>query len=81
MNDALVVSACKLIAASQEQSGRAKPLQFHTGLGDNDISPLKSNPACLQPLIEDFPTVPIVLLLLHPRSRLPRHSLQKRLSR
>lgn len=62
MDDALVVSACKLIAASHEQSGRAKPLQFHTGLGDNDISLLKSNPACLQPLIEEFPTVPIVLL-------------------
>lgn len=62
MNDALVVSTCKLIAASHQQHGRAKPLQFHTGLGDNDINLLDSNPACLQPLIQHFPTVPIVLL-------------------
>ena len=62
MNDALVISTCKLIAAAHEQGQRAKPLQFHTGLGDNDISLLKSNPAHLQGLIESFPTVPIVLL-------------------
>jgi len=62
MNDALVISACKLIAASVQQSGTAKPLQFHTGLGDNDINLLDSNPACLQPLITAFPNVPIVLL-------------------
>lgn len=62
MNDALVVSTCKLIAAGYRQSDFAKPLQFHTGLGDNDISLLHSNPGCLQPLIKAFPTVPIVLL-------------------
>lgn len=62
MNDALVISACKLIAAAREQTGRGKPLQFHTGLGDNDISLLGANPARLQPLIEEFSTVPIVLL-------------------
>ncbi|KAK0899518.1 hypothetical protein LTR91_017062 [Friedmanniomyces endolithicus] len=62
MNDALVISACKLIAAADEQGAAAKPLQFHTGLGDNDISLLDSSPACLQPLIKHFPTVPIVLL-------------------
>ncbi|KAK1069601.1 hypothetical protein LTR74_004714 [Friedmanniomyces endolithicus] len=62
MNDALVISACKLIAAADEQGATAKPLQFHTGLGDNDISLLDSSPACLQPLIKHFPTVPIVLL-------------------
>ncbi|TKA60632.1 hypothetical protein B0A55_10592, partial [Friedmanniomyces simplex] len=62
MNDALVISACKLIAAAYEQGGMPKPLQFHTGLGDNDISLLDSSPACLQPLIKHFPTVPIVLL-------------------
>lgn len=63
MNDALVISACKLIAAGYEQKdGVAKPLQFHTGLGDNDISLLDSNPACLQPLIKHFPSVPFVLL-------------------
>lgn len=62
MNDALVISTCKLIAAGLEEKGKAKPIQFHTGLGDNDISLLDSNPACLQPLIKEFPTVPIVLL-------------------
>lgn len=62
MNDALVISACKLIAAGHRQTGRAKPLQFHTGLGDNDISLLDSNPGCLQPLIKAFPNVPTVLL-------------------
>ncbi|KAK5716722.1 hypothetical protein LTR15_009614 [Elasticomyces elasticus] len=62
MNDALVISTCKLIAAAYQQDGMAKPLQFHTGLGDNDISLLDSSPACLQPLIKQFATVPIVLL-------------------
>lgn len=62
MNDALVISTCKLIAAGFTEKGTAKPLQFHTGLGDNDISLLDSNPGCLQPLIAAFPTVPIVLL-------------------
>lgn len=62
MNDALVISTCKLIAAEYRQQDVAKPLQFHTGLGDNDIHLLDSDPACLQPLIKHFPTVPIVLL-------------------
>ena len=62
MNDALVISTCKLIAAGYRQRDVAKPLQFHTGLGDNDISLLDSDPSCLQPLIGAFPTVPIVLL-------------------
>lgn len=62
MNDALVISTCKLITAGYRQHAILKPLQFHTGLGDNDISLVDSNPGCLQPLIENFPTVPIVLL-------------------
>lgn len=62
MNDALVISTCKLIADGYQRQGAAKPLQFHTGLGDNDINLLDSNPACLQPLIKHFPTVPVVLL-------------------
>jgi len=62
MNDALVISTCKLIAAGFVEKGKAKPLQFHTGLGDNDISLLDSNPGCLQPLVASFPTVPVVLL-------------------
>jgi hypothetical protein len=62
MNDALVISTCKLIAAGFVEKGKAKPIQFHTGLGDNDISLLDSNPGCLQPLVAAFPTVPVVLL-------------------
>lgn len=62
MNDAIVISTCKLIAAGYRQHDIAKPLQFHTGLGDNDINLLDSDPGCLQPLITEFPRVPIVLL-------------------
>lgn len=62
MNDALVISTCKLIAAGFQQRHIAKPLQFHTGLGDNDISLLDSRPGWLQQLIAAYPLVPIVLL-------------------
>lgn len=62
MCDALVISACKLIDAAHQANGIAKPIQFHTGLGDNDISLLESDPACMQPLMKAFPSVPIVLL-------------------
>ena len=40
----------------------SKPLQFHTGLGDNDISLRLSNPSHLQPFIETYPKLNIVLL-------------------
>lgn len=62
MNDALVVSTCKLLHAWNHSNAETKPIQFHTGLGDNDISLLEANPACLQELIKHFPDVPIVLL-------------------
>ncbi|PIA97791.1 Protein fluG [Cercospora beticola] len=62
MNDALVISTCKLLQASSRQNGVAKPLQFHTGFGDNDISLLDSNPAVMQDFIKVYPEVPIVLL-------------------
>ncbi|KAF4556118.1 Glutamine synthetase-like protein 2 [Elsinoe fawcettii] len=62
LNDCLVVSTCKLIAANYKQSGISKPFQFHTGLGDNDMSLLRSNPAHLQPLIARFPSVNFILL-------------------
>ncbi|KAL8786202.1 MAG: hypothetical protein Q9195_008321 [Heterodermia aff. obscurata] len=39
-----------------------KPIQFHTGLGDNDIRLRFSSSSHLQPFIEKFPSVPIVLL-------------------
>lgn len=62
LNDCLLISTCRLLTAGFQQGGIAKPLQFHTGLGDNDISLDRSNPAHLQPLIEKFPDVIIVLL-------------------
>jgi Amidohydrolase len=43
-------------------SHSSKPLQFHTGLGDNDLSLRDSSPSYLQPFIEQYPGVPIVLL-------------------
>ncbi|TDZ26762.1 Protein fluG [Colletotrichum orbiculare MAFF 240422] len=39
-----------------------KPIQFHTGLGDNDITLTSASPAHLQQFIRQYPTVPIVLL-------------------
>ena len=62
LNDCLVISTCRLIAAHHRQTGLSKPIQFHTGLGDNDIPLLRSNPAYMQSLIAAFPTVPFVIL-------------------
>ena len=45
-----------------EGSASPKPIQFHTGLGDNDIRLRFSSPSHLQPFIEAYPSVPIVLL-------------------
>ncbi|CAM1500647.1 Fc.00g098090.m01.CDS01 [Cosmosporella sp. VM-42] len=39
-----------------------KPIQFHTGLGDNDITLTTASPAHLQEFIREYPSVPIVLL-------------------
>ncbi|KAJ7155488.1 amidohydrolase-domain-containing protein [Mycena crocata] len=39
-----------------------KPLQFHVGLGDSDISLNRSSPSHLQPLIKQFPASTFVLL-------------------
>ncbi|KAL9943338.1 hypothetical protein ACHAQF_002281 [Verticillium nonalfalfae] len=39
-----------------------KPIQFHTGLGDNDITLTSASPSHLQEFIREYPTVPIVLL-------------------
>ena len=75
MNDALVISLCKIIAAAADQQGEvAKPLQFHTGFGNKEIPILESNPACLQALITAFPSVPIVLLhASYPYTRIAGH--------
>ncbi|KAI6084636.1 glutamine synthetase/guanido kinase [Hypoxylon rubiginosum] len=39
-----------------------KPIQFHTGLGDTDITLTKSSPSHLQTFIEEYPEVPVILL-------------------
>ncbi|KAH9880047.1 hypothetical protein J1614_002072 [Plenodomus biglobosus] len=63
LNDYIVLRTLEILSEQVPHSDAfAKPLQFHTGLGDNDISLLESNPAFLQPLIENYPTVPFVLL-------------------
>jgi hypothetical protein len=59
INSALVTCTAKLISESAEPR---KPFQFHTGLGDNDITLTKSSPSHMQPFIRRFPNVPIVLL-------------------
>ncbi|KAI0836693.1 glutamine synthetase/guanido kinase [Hypoxylon sp. FL0890] len=46
----------------RDAPGPKKPIQFHTGLGDNDITLTKSSPSHLQSFIREYPTVPIVLL-------------------
>ncbi|KAJ6114906.1 hypothetical protein N7486_000684 [Penicillium sp. IBT 16267x] len=61
LNDWLVQQTLKLITW-KKRAGIVKPLQFHTGLGDNDISLLRANPAYLQPLIVQYPDADIVLL-------------------
>ncbi|KAJ6621401.1 amidohydrolase-domain-containing protein [Mycena sp. CBHHK59/15] len=39
-----------------------KPVQFHTGLGDNDITLTRSSSSHLQPIIKAFPDTSFVLL-------------------
>lgn len=59
LNDFVLHHVASLI---REMPERRKPIQFHTGLGDNDITLTKSSPAHLQEFIRAYPTVPIVLL-------------------
>ena len=61
-NDYLVVAVCDVIDKRVEAEGEGLPIQFHCGFGDNDINLEKSNPAYLQPLIEAYPNVDIVML-------------------
>ncbi|KAL4970204.1 extracellular developmental signal biosynthesis protein FluG [Aspergillus stella-maris] len=61
LNDWLVREALNLLT-SAKSSYPNKPLQLHTGLGDNDINLLKSNPAHLQSLVAQYPDVDFVLL-------------------
>lgn len=60
LNDLIVHHTAGLI--SEMPNREKKPLQFHTGLGDSDITLTKASPSHLQAFIRTFPTVPIVLL-------------------
>lgn len=60
LNAYLVHKTANLIQSAP--SKHKKPLQFHTGLGDNDITLTKSSPSHLQEFIRRYPEVPIVLL-------------------
>ncbi|KAF2747570.1 glutamine synthetase/guanido kinase [Sporormia fimetaria CBS 119925] len=63
LNDYLVLRTLEILSDELPQpDGFSKPLQLHTGLGDNDINLRESNPAYLQPLIENYSHVPFVLL-------------------
>ncbi|TVY40421.1 Protein fluG [Lachnellula subtilissima] len=59
INWSLVNLTAELI---EESNGHKKPFQFHTGLGDNDITLTRSSPSHLQSFIRKYPKVPIVLL-------------------
>ncbi|KAL4873599.1 hypothetical protein BDV12DRAFT_81174 [Aspergillus spectabilis] len=61
LNDWLVRQTLNLLRSSKATQPN-KPLQLHTGLGDNDINLLRSNPAHLQELIAQYPEVDFVLL-------------------
>ncbi|OQD83351.1 hypothetical protein PENANT_c017G00371 [Penicillium antarcticum] len=61
LNDWLVQQTLKVIQF-KKMAGVVKPLQFHTGLGDNDINLVRANPAYLQPLIAQYSKADIVLL-------------------
>ncbi|KAL0942698.1 glutamine synthetase [Colletotrichum truncatum] len=59
--DEYLVHRLACLIRDSEGSGK-KPIQFHTGLGDNDITLTSASPAHLQDFIRQYPTVPIVLL-------------------
>ncbi|KAB5554592.1 hypothetical protein GE09DRAFT_133263 [Coniochaeta sp. 2T2.1] len=60
LNDMIVHRTAELIKRSPARE--KKPIQFHTGLGDNDITLTKSSPSHMQPFIRVHQDVPIVLL-------------------
>lgn len=60
LNTYLVHTTAQIIRDTKSEY--IKPLQFHTGLGDNDITLTQSSPSHLQNFIRLYPTVPIVLL-------------------
>ncbi|KAI1632665.1 hypothetical protein F4809DRAFT_656099 [Biscogniauxia mediterranea] len=65
LNHVLLHATAQLLSRDGDGDGGAakkKPLQFHTGLGDSDITLARSSPAHLQAFVRDYPGVPVVLL-------------------
>ncbi|KAK6358165.1 hypothetical protein TWF730_007518 [Orbilia blumenaviensis] len=62
LNTYIVCLFAKEMTRHVKQGGRAKPLQFHTGLGDSDMKLKDANPLLLQSFIDRHPDVPVVLL-------------------
>ncbi|EFR02484.1 hypothetical protein MGYG_05477 [Nannizzia gypsea CBS 118893] len=62
LNDHLVLMVLIVLQQHHLATGKTKPIQFHTGLGDSDIELTQSDPALLQSVIEEFQTVNFVLL-------------------
>ncbi|DAA76886.1 TPA_exp: Extracellular developmental signal biosynthesis protein FluG [Trichophyton benhamiae CBS 112371] len=62
LNDHLVVTVLAILHQYNLTTGKSKPIQFHTGLGDSDIELSQSDPALLQSIIEEFEGVDFVLL-------------------
>lgn len=60
LNELFVHLLAQEIQAAEELS--RKPVQFHTGLGDNDLDLTTASPAHLQPFIRSYDKVPFVLL-------------------
>ncbi|KAI9642438.1 hypothetical protein NHQ30_009243 [Ciborinia camelliae] len=60
LNSWIVHMAAGLIQKCR--TAHKKPIQFHTGLGDNDLMLKSSSPSHLQGFIREYPDVPIVLL-------------------
>ncbi|CAH0037128.1 unnamed protein product [Clonostachys rhizophaga] len=60
LNEYVVHCLASLI--SELDSPCTKPIQFHTSLGDNDITMTQASPSYLQSFIKQYPTVPIILL-------------------
>ncbi|GAB1315112.1 hypothetical protein MFIFM68171_05322 [Madurella fahalii] len=59
LNDLVVHRTARLIHSLYREK---KPIQFHTGLGDNDLALAKASPSHLQEFIRAYPAVPVVLL-------------------
>ncbi|GAO18813.1 uncharacterized protein UV8b_05925 [Ustilaginoidea virens] len=60
LNELIVHRLAQLIRDSSAR--HKKPVQFHTGLGDNDLTLTRASPAHLQDFAREYPQVPLVLL-------------------